>query len=50
MNNEVLQQLKDALERRYGNLEDNKGCIINGSWLSIESIVEMIDRIDRLNA
>ena len=49
MNNEVLQQLKDALERRYGSLENSSGCVINGSWLSVENIVSMIDRVDRLN-
>lgn len=49
MNNEVLKQLKELLERRYGTLDDNKGCIVNGSWLSVETIVEMIDRVDGLN-
>lgn len=49
MNNEVLKQLKELLEHRYGTLDDSKGCIVNGSWLSVETIVEMIDRIDRLN-
>lgn len=49
MNNEVLKQLKELLELRYGSLEDDRGCIINGSWLSVENIVQMIDRIDRLS-
>lgn len=49
MNNEVLKQLKELLERRYGSLEDSRGCVVNGSWLSVETIVEMIDKVDRLS-
>lgn len=49
MNNEVLKQLKELLKARYGSLEDDRGCIVNGSWLSVVTVVEMIDRVDRLN-
>lgn len=45
MKNEALEQLKKLLERRYGSLEDPRGCYVNGSWLSIERIVELIDKV-----
>ena len=47
MNNEVLNQLKNLLERRYGSLEDNRGCYINGNWLSVSIIVRLIDKVDK---
>lgn len=46
MNYEVLELLKILLERRYGSLEDDRGCYVNGKWLSVSAIVELIDRVD----
>lgn len=46
MKHEVLQRLKDLLERKYGSLDDFRGCYVNGKWLSIEAIVALIDRVD----
>ena len=45
MKNEALAKLKELLERRYGPLNDPRGCYINGSWFSLERIVELIDKI-----
>ena len=46
MKNEALANLKELLERRYGPLDDPRGCYVNGSWLSLERIVELIDKVD----
>lgn len=48
MNNEALKKLKDLLERRYGSLEDSRGCYVNGAWLSVEAIAKLIDRVDNM--
>ena len=46
MKNATLQDLLDLLERRYGSLEDGRGCYVNGAWLSVTAIVELIERVD----
>ena len=46
MKNEALKKLKELLERRYGSLNDPRGCYIGGAWFSLERIVELIDRVD----
>lgn len=46
MKNEALEKLKELLERRYGDLNDPRGCYVNGSWLSLERIMELINRVD----
>ena len=34
------QELKDKIERKYGSL-------VNGEWLSVKDIVDLIDECDR---
>ena len=46
MENKALAQLKDLLERKYGSLDDSRGCYVNGAWRSVEAIVKLIDRVD----
>lgn len=45
MENEALKKLKELLERKYGSLNDSRGCYVNGAWLSVEAIVKLIDRV-----
>ena len=46
MNNEALERLKNAIEKIYGNVHDERGCYINGVWLSVDRIVRLIDKLD----
>lgn len=36
-------ELLDKLESRYGSLDDESGCYVSGSWLSVKDIVDLID-------
>lgn len=36
-------KLLDALEEKYGDLNDNCGCYVNNEWLSVKQIVEIIN-------
>ncbi len=50
MNNPILDKLLDLLERKYGDLSNDSGCNIatdNGwRWMSLNSIVELIEKLD----
>ena len=46
MRHEALEYLKDLLERKYGDLASEQGCNINGRWLSVAAIVELIEEAD----
>ena len=46
MRYEVLEYLKELIERKYGSLDDERGAYINGQWLSVEAIVALIDQAD----
>lgn len=46
MNHEALEYLKKLIERKYGSLDDSRGAYLNGKWLSVEAIVELIDQAD----
>lgn len=35
-------ELLNKLELRYGSLDDESGCYVNGSWLSVKDIVDLI--------
>ena len=35
-------KLNKLLESKYGDLENNRGCNVNGQWLSVAAIVEII--------
>ena len=36
-------KLKEKIEEKYGSLDDESGCYINGEWLSVKDIVDLID-------
>ena len=40
------QKLKDKIEEKYGSLDDECGGYVNGEWLSVRNIVELIDECD----
>lgn len=40
------QDLKDMIEEKYGSLSDERGCYVNGEWLSVRDIVDLIDECD----
>ena len=40
------QELKDKIEATYGNIDDESGCYVNGEWLSVKNIVDLIDECD----
>ena len=51
MKHESLEYLKELLERKYGDLDDNSGCYLRNEygepeWFSVAAIVELIDRVD----
>lgn len=37
-------KLKQLIERKYGALDNICGCNVNGQWLSVAAIVELIDQ------
>ena len=41
------QELKDKIEQKYGSLDSEIGCLVNGEWLSVQEIVDLIDECDR---
>lgn len=40
------QKLKDKIEEKYGSLDDESGCYVNGEWFSVRAIVNLIDECD----
>lgn len=46
MNHNVLDYLKKLIEQKYGTLDDERGCYVNGQWLSVADIVNLIDEAD----
>ena len=40
------ETLKKLLESRYGDLKNPQGCYVNGAWLSVEAVADLIDRVD----
>lgn len=46
MKNEVLAYLLELIEKKYGTLDDERGAYLNGKWLSIEAIVQLIKKAD----
>ena len=49
MKNEILNKLLEKLERKYGDINDDRGCYVNGRWLSIAQIVAIIEMVDEEN-
>lgn len=37
-------KIKKLIKRKYGDLDNMRGCIVNGHWLSVAAIVELIDQ------
>ena len=37
-------KLKKLIERKYGSLDNTCGCNVNGRWLSVAAIVELIEQ------
>ena len=51
MKHEVLEYLKEMLEKKYGDLTDESGCYMRNEygeaeWFSIAEVVRLIDRAD----
>ena len=40
------QKLKEKIEEKYGDLNDESGCYVNEEWLSVSAIVDLIDECD----
>lgn len=40
------EELKEKIENKYGDLDDECGCYIGEEWLSVKSIVALIDSCD----
>lgn len=40
------QILKEKIEEKYGSLDDETGGYVNGEWLSVKNIVDLIDECD----
>lgn len=47
MKNEILEQLKELIEQRFGT--DDRGCYCNGNWLSASAIISLIHKVDSEN-
>lgn len=46
VNHEVLADLKELIKDKYGSLDDERGAYVNGRWLSVRAIVDLIDEVD----
>ena len=46
MENEALEILKELLEDKYGDLNNDCGCYVGGQWLSVKRIVDLINQAD----
>ena len=45
--NPILYDVLIELEKVYDNLDNDRGCYINGEWLSVENIVKLIKKVDK---
>ena len=52
--NEMLREVLDKLEEKYGDLNDESGCsvfndnICQYEWLSVADIVKVIEEVDEM--
>ena len=46
MRNGVLAYLKELIDKKYGTLDDERGAYLNGKWLSVAAIVQLINKAD----
>lgn len=37
------EELLNMIEEKYGDLNNDRGCFCNGTWLSIYQIIEIIN-------
>lgn len=37
------EELLKLLEEKYGDLSNERGCYVDGAWLSVSNIVELIE-------
>lgn len=37
-----ITELSAALKKRYGDLDNDRGCYVNGEWLSLARISDML--------
>ena len=49
MKNEILEQLKKLIEKKYGTIDDDKGCYVNGRWLSLARFYTLMLEVDEEN-
>lgn len=49
MKNELLNELKELIEMKYGEIDDDGGCYINGRWFSPASIYTLMLSVDKEN-
>lgn len=40
------EELLEALKKKYGDLNNDRGCYVNGRWLSIYDIVKIIEELE----
>lgn len=45
--NPVLKEFLNRLEKEYGCLITNIGCTIDGKWLSVKAITVMVSELDK---
>lgn len=38
-----VDKLKEKIEDKYGDLDDELGCYVNHNWLSVKDVVDLID-------
>lgn len=41
-----VDKLKEKIEDKYGDLDDEIGCYINNNWLSVKDVVDLVDECD----
>ena len=46
MQHKEFEYLLKQIERRYGDINNN-GCYINGRWLSVAAIVNLVKQADK---
>lgn len=45
---EALDRLKVLIEKKYGTIDDERGCYVNGQWLSVADIVALIEEVNKV--
>ena len=46
----IVPEIKKEIEMKYGDLQNPCGAYVNGQWLSIEKIIEIIDSVAQRHA